>query len=423
MTLSGVPVGSYLYTCNFGSGGDASFNVTETSEPQTFDNGETCFDASPGDTVWVTIGGVSSNVLTVGSAPPPPPVDGSIQIGWSAAHPSWIEMTLAGFSTGSYQYTCNFASGGDATFTVDETSEPQTFDNGKTCFDSISGDTVWVTIGGISSNVLTVGASSPPPPTSPSIQIGWSTGHPSWISMTLSGFGTGSFDYTCNFASGGDATYVVTPTADPETFDNGETCFDTILGDTVWVTIGTVSSNVLTVGSTSAGASIQIGWSSAHPSWISMTLSGFTPGAYGYTCNFGSGGDASYTMEVTSNPETFDNGETCFDTIQGDTVWVTIGGVTSNVITVPTPPPPSKSIQIGWSSAHPSWIWMTLTGYSSGSYTYTCDFASGGDESYTVGVSSDPETFDNGKTCFDTIRGDRVWVTIGSTTSNTLTVP
>ncbi len=44
---------------------------------------------------------------------------------------------------------------------------------------------------------------------------------------------------------------------------------------------------------------------------------------------------------MTSNPETIDNGETCFDTQSGDTVWVTIGSVTSNTITVAsvTPPP------------------------------------------------------------------------------------
>jgi hypothetical protein len=92
-----------------------------------------------------------------------------------------------------------------------------------------------------------------------------------------------------------------------------------------------------------------------------------------------------------------------------------------------SPPPTSggstESIQIGWSSVHPTWITMTLSGFSDGTYTYGCDFGSGGDHSYNVGVTSDPETIDNGETCYDGETGDTVWVTIGSVTSNTITVP
>ena len=80
--------------------------------------------------------------------------------------------------------------------------------------------------------------------------------------------------------------------------------------------------------------SISIGWSSAHPSWITMTVSGFSPGSYTYACDFGSGGDTSYTVSISSNPQTFDNGQTCYDAVPGDTVWVTINGVTSNTLTV-----------------------------------------------------------------------------------------
>ena len=65
MTLNGFPPGSYSYTCHFGSGGDQSFTVTETSEPQTYDNGHTCYDTIHGDTEWVTIGAVQSNTITV----------------------------------------------------------------------------------------------------------------------------------------------------------------------------------------------------------------------------------------------------------------------------------------------------------------------------------------------------------------------
>jgi hypothetical protein len=39
--------------------------LTSNSDPMTYDNGHTCYDGIPGDKVWVTINGVSSNVLTV----------------------------------------------------------------------------------------------------------------------------------------------------------------------------------------------------------------------------------------------------------------------------------------------------------------------------------------------------------------------
>jgi hypothetical protein len=93
--------------------------------------------------------------------------------------------------------------------------------------------------------------------------------------------------------------------------------------------------------------SLSIGWSTTHPTWITMTLNGFAPGSYTYSCDFGSGGDESFSLTETSDPQTFDNGNTCFDGITGDTVWVSIGSVTSNTIVVgsaaPTPPPPSTT--------------------------------------------------------------------------------
>jgi hypothetical protein len=65
-------------------------------------------------------------------------------------------MTLDGFSTGSHAYTCSFASGGDATFTLTETISPETWDNGQTCFDFEAGDTVWVVVEGVASNSIRV---------------------------------------------------------------------------------------------------------------------------------------------------------------------------------------------------------------------------------------------------------------------------
>lgn len=93
-------------------------------------------------------------------------------------------------------------------------------------------------------------------------------------------------------------------------------------------------------------------------------MSGFAPGTYTYSRDFGSGGDHSYSVGVSSNPETFDNGETCYDTISGDTVWVTIGSVTSNTNTVassappPPPPPPQTCAETTGGVAH------TWTNYS-----------------------------------------------------------
>ena len=100
-------------------------------------------------------------------APPttsPPTTTGSVSIGWSTAHPTWITMTLSGFTAGSYTYSCDFGSGGDQSFPITVSSDPQTFDNGATCYDGIAGDTVWVTIGSVQSNTITVGSASPPPP-------------------------------------------------------------------------------------------------------------------------------------------------------------------------------------------------------------------------------------------------------------------
>lgn len=98
-----------------------------------------------------------------------------------------------------------------------------------------------------------------------------------------------------------------------------------------------------------SGASISLAWSSAYPSWVSMTLSGFAPGEYNYTCNFASGGDATYPVTITGDPETVDNGATCFDTESGDFVWVTIDSVSSNTLQVGSstaPPPPPEGFVI-----------------------------------------------------------------------------
>jgi hypothetical protein len=109
-----------------------------------------------------------------------------------------------------------------------------------------------------------------------------------------------------------------------------------------------------------ANASISVAWSSAYPSWLSMTLSGFPPGSYQYTCNFASGGDATYTVTVDSDPDTIDDGKTCYDTEAGDSVWVTIDSVRSNTISVASPfspPPPAPTTYAETAGPGPVHTW------------------------------------------------------------------
>jgi hypothetical protein len=89
----------------------------------------------------------------------------------------------------------------------------------------------------------------------------------------------------------------------------------------------------------------------------------------------------------------------------------------------PSPPTPAKSIEIGWSSAHPSWIWMTFTGFSTGAHQYTCAFASGGDATYTLTETESPQMWDNERTCYDEEPGDNVWVESEGVRSNAIVVP
>ena len=128
-------------------------------------NGSTqsyCYSAT-GPDYWVVAGGLTSNTASwsPGGGGPPPAPGAAIQIDWSTSHPTWITMSMTGFPAGSYSYTCNFVSGGNQSFPVSVTSDPETFDNGKTCFDGIHGDSVWVTVGSVQSNTLTVGGQVP----------------------------------------------------------------------------------------------------------------------------------------------------------------------------------------------------------------------------------------------------------------------
>lgn len=63
---------------------------------------------------------------TTPQPPPPPPLtSGSVSIGWSATHPTWITMTTSGFTAGTWQYTCNFGTGGNQTYNVSLSGDTQ----------------------------------------------------------------------------------------------------------------------------------------------------------------------------------------------------------------------------------------------------------------------------------------------------------
>jgi hypothetical protein len=95
---------------------------------------------------------------------------------------------------------------------------------------------------------------------------------------------------------------------------------------------------------------------------------------------------------------------------------------TSPPTATPSPSPARPSIRIGWSRAHQGWIWITLNQFPAGSYRYTCNFSSGGRLTFAISVATEPQTWDNGKTCVDTRRGDAVWVMINTWASNKIKV-
>ena len=169
----------------------------------------------------------------------------SIDIGWSTSHPSWIYMTLNGFSPGTYTYSCDFGSGGDKSFALPETTSPETFDNGETCYDAVSGDTVWVTVDGVKSNTITVGTSGSPPPPAKSISIGWGPNPApagNWMDITFSNFPTGPVSWYCVEEGVDYGPYSTTLTSGTETFTSN-TCYDATPGGTDYVTADGVNSN------------------------------------------------------------------------------------------------------------------------------------------------------------------------------------
>ena len=70
-----------------------------------------------------------------------------------------------------------------------------------------------------------------------------------------------------------------------------------------------------------------------YPDWVSATFSGFASASYTYTCNFSDGTSYPFNVSIKSNPQTVDNGKTCYTTQSGLQVWVSINGIASNKIT------------------------------------------------------------------------------------------
>ncbi len=64
--------------------------------------------------------------------------------------------------------------------------------------------------------------------------------------MAFSQFSPGVYLYTCNYGNEENQSYPIVVSADPQIWDNANTCYDKHHGDTVWVTAGSVVSNVIT---------------------------------------------------------------------------------------------------------------------------------------------------------------------------------
>jgi hypothetical protein len=426
MSVDGFPAGTYTYTCNFASGGDASFQVSLSGYAETLDNGETCNDSIPNDTVWVTIGSVVSNSVTVGGGSPPSTGPQSIQVGWSTTHPTWITMDLSGFAPGTYTYTCDFASGGDASYQVSVTSDPESIDNGETCFDAEAGDQVWVTIGSVSSNKITVGPVTPP---SGAITIGWGSNPApagNWMDITFTNFPTGSVSWYCVEEGTAYGPYSTTLTSSPETLTTN-TCYDTETGGSDYVTAEGITSNTIaTYSPPPPPGSITIGWGS-NPApagnWMDITFTNFPTGSVSWYCVEEGTAYGPYSTTLTSSTETLTS-NTCYDTQNGGSDYVTADGIDSN--TIPTdyspPPPPQQSISIGWGSnpaPYGRWMNITFTSFPTGSVSWYCVEEGVRYGPYSTTLTSSTETLTS-NTCYDTEPGGSDYVTSDGINSNTI---
>lgn len=244
VTYSGFSGGTHTVTCSSSRSGDYySYTTSSTTS-------STCYYGFSGDSVWASVDGVKSNTITwpAGAAPPtptpppittppppitpppPPPPVGTVTASagasvsnssCTAAACAYLTITFSGFADGAHTITCNSSRFG--TYFSYTTSNPTT----STCFYGYTGDSVWATVDGVKSNVVSwpVGAApptptpppitTPPPPPPPSVGLaqGPSARYGFWYAISLSNFAPSSrVSVTCfeNADPGGFYTFTLT---------------------------------------------------------------------------------------------------------------------------------------------------------------------------------------------------------------------
>ena len=155
------------------------------------------FNVRVGRSIWVTIDGVRSNVLSFsgdpvgGSSPPPPPPptdrEVTISLGPDDSGPHcpyselpcrWVNITMRNFARGSHAISCLWlhSESGEVrtpiSGSITHHGESTETENRFCSFNVRPGRSIWVTVDGVRSNVLSftgdpVGGSSPPPPPPP----------------------------------------------------------------------------------------------------------------------------------------------------------------------------------------------------------------------------------------------------------------
>ena len=437
MTLSGFAPGGYTYSCDFGSGGDASFSLTITSNPETIDNGKTCYDAEAGDTVWVTIGSVDSNIIaTDGSTSPPTTGTESISIGWGntpAPAGDWMDITFTNFPTGTVSWHCVEEGTSYGPYSTTLTSSTETLTT-NTCYDTESGGSDYVTADGVDSNIIaTDGSTSPPTTGTESISIGWgNTPAPAgdWMDITFTNFPTGTVSWHCVEEGTSYGPYSTTLTSSTETLTTN-TCYDTESGGSDYVTADGVDSNIIaTDGSTSPPTtgteSISIGWGNTPApagDWMDITFTNFPTGTVSWHCVEEGTSYGPYSTTLTSSTETLTT-NTCYDTESGGSDYVTADGVDSNIIATDgsTSPPTTgtESISIGWGNTPaPAGDWMdiTFTNFPTGTVSWHCVEEGTSYGPYSTTLTSSTETLTT-NTCYDTESGGSDYVTADGVDSN-----
>lgn len=108
-------------------------------------------------------------------------------------------------------------------------------------------------------------------------------------------------------------------------------------------------------GTLSPTAKITTSWSTLHPGYFAVTVTGFSPGSYPLSCNYIGEKNipprvSQFTVIVETNPQKFDDGKTCKSEQISDEVWITYGTLASSPLwaadafKIATPTPPSSII-------------------------------------------------------------------------------